>query len=492
MEDFNELVAQRFKKLEELRKRNIEPYYNGFDVTDFADAVTEKFGRLDNEALENSEDTVSLAGRIMSFRNFGKAAFIHIQDYTGKIQIYVKKNEVGEEPYELLKLLDIGDFIGAKGTLFRTKTGELTVLVREIVLLTKSLRPLPEKWHGLTDMETRYRQRYLDLIINPKSKEVFLKRAKIIQLIREFLEKRGFLEVETPMMHPIPGGATAKPFKTFHNTLKMDLFLRIAPELYLKRLLIGGFERVFEINRNFRNEGLSIQHNPEFTMLEFYQAHATFTDLMDMTEEMITSVAKVVTGTLKIEYQGALVDLTPPWKRVRVKESLIEYANVDKEVLEDRNKVLKLAKEVGCDIPKDASIDKIVVELFEKLVEPKLISPTFVTHYPIEVSPLSKRNREDENLADRFELFITGREMANAFSELTDPIDQKERFLQQLKEKNDETAPVLDEDFIRALEHGMPPAAGEGIGIDRLVMLLTDSPSIREVLFFPQLRPEKK
>ncbi|MEE8423269.1 MAG: lysine--tRNA ligase [Thermodesulfobacteriota bacterium] len=492
MEDFNELVAQRFKKLEELKKRDIEPYYNGFDVTDFADTITGKFGRLDNEALENSEDTVSLAGRIMSFRSFGKAAFIHIQDYTGKIQIYVKKNEVGEEPYELLKLLDIGDFIGAKGTLFRTRTGELTVLVREIVLLTKSLRPLPEKWHGLTDMETRYRQRYLDLIVNPKSKEVFLKRAKIIQLIREFLEKRGFLEVETPMMHPIPGGATAKPFKTFHNTLKMELFLRIAPELYLKRLLIGGFERVFEINRNFRNEGLSIQHNPEFTMLEFYQAHATFTDLMDMTEEMITSVARAVTGTLKIEYQGTLVDLTPPWKRVRVKESLIEYANVDKEVLEDRNKVLKLAKEVGCDIPKDASIDKIVVELFEKLVEPKLISPTFVTHYPIEVSPLSKRNREDENLADRFELFITGREMANAFSELTDPIDQKERFLQQLKEKNDETAPVLDEDFIRALEHGMPPAAGEGIGIDRLVMLLTDSPSIREVLFFPQLRPEKK
>lgn len=293
-------------------------------------------------------------------------------------------------------------------------------------------------------------------------------------------------------MHPIPGGATAKPFKTFHNSLKMELFLRIAPELYLKRLLIGGLERVFEINRNFRNEGLSIQHNPEFTMLEFYQAHATFTDLMDMTEEMITSVARAVAGTLKIEYQGTLVDLTPPWKRVRVKESLIEYANVDKDILEDRDKAMKLAKEEDCDIPKDASIDKIVVELFEKLVEPQLISPTFVTHYPIEVSPLSKRNREDENLADRFELFITGREMANAFSELNDPIDQKERFLQQLREKNDEVAPVLDEDFIRALEHGMPPAAGEGIGIDRLVMLLTDSPSIREVLFFPQLRPEKK
>lgn len=492
MEDFNELVAQRFKKLEELKKRNIEPYYNGFDVNDFASAVTEKFGGLDNEALENSEDTVSLAGRMMSLRGFGKAAFIHIQDYTGRIQIYVKKNEIGEECYELLKLLDIGDFIGVKGKLFRTRTGELTVLVKEIVLLTKSLRPLPEKWHGLTDMETRYRQRYLDLIVNPKSKEVFLKRAKIIQLIREFLEKRGFLEVETPMMHPIPGGATAKPFKTFHNSLKMELFLRIAPELYLKRLLIGGLERVFEINRNFRNEGLSIQHNPEFTMLEFYQAHATFTDLMDMTEEMITSVARAVAGTLKIEYQGTLVDLTPPWKRVRVKESLIEYANVDKDILEDRDKAMKLAKEEDCDIPKDASIDKIVVELFEKLVEPQLISPTFVTHYPIEVSPLSKRNREDENLADRFELFITGREMANAFSELNDPIDQKERFLQQLREKNDEVAPVLDEDFIRALEHGMPPAAGEGIGIDRLVMLLTDSPSIREVLFFPQLRPEKK
>ncbi|MFQ5901783.1 MAG: lysine--tRNA ligase [Thermodesulfobacteriota bacterium] len=492
MEDVNEIFLQRFKKLEELKKEGIDPFYNGFVVKDTTRDVKERFEGFEGDELEKVDEEFSLAGRVMSIRGFGKASFVHIQDYTGKIQAYIKKDKVGEDQYSLFKMLDIGDFIGIKGKVFKTRTNELTILVKELSLLTKSLRPLPEKWHGLKDVETRYRQRYLDLIANPVTREIFYKRTRIIQLIRNFLDKRDFLEVETPMMHPIPGGATARPFKTFHNTLDVELYLRIAPELYLKRLLIGGIERVYEINRNFRNEGLSIQHNPEFTMLEFYQAYATFTDLMDMTEEMITHIAREVTGTLKLNYQGQPVDLTPPWKRIGLKESLIEYAGVDKDVLEDKGKMLNLAKAQDVHLPEDSSLDKIMVELFEKLVEPKLQDPTFVTHYPIEVSPLSRRNKDNPDLSDRFELFMTGREMANAFSELNDPVDQKERFINQLKEKEgEEETTALDDDFIKALEYGMPPAAGEGIGIDRLVMLLTDSPSIREVIFFPQLRPEK-
>ncbi|HDR46570.1 MAG TPA: lysine--tRNA ligase, partial [Geoalkalibacter subterraneus] len=357
----------------------------------------------------------------------------------------------------------------------------------------KSLRPLPEKWHGLTDVETRYRQRYLDLMVNPEVRDVFLKRSRIIGLIRDFMRDRGFLEVETPMMQPVAGGATARPFKTYHNTLKMDLFLRIAPELYLKRLVVGGMERVFEINRNFRNEGISIQHNPEFTMMEFYQAYATYEDLMDFTEELICSVASDVCGTLNLTYGGKEVDLSPPWKRLTFKQSIVEYGKVSEDVLEDRARALEYAQSLGLDLDSRMGLGKILTEIFDEVVEPHLWHPTFITQYPTEVSPLSRKNDADPEVVDRFELFMVGRELANAFNELNDPLDQRERFEQQLAEKEagDEEAHAMDDDYVRALEFGLPPTAGEGIGIDRLVMLLTDSASIRDVILFPQLRPEK-
>jgi lysyl-tRNA synthetase class 2 len=406
--------------------------------------------------------------------------------------VYARRDLLGETVYNLFKKWDVGDIVGVEGSLFKTKTGELSVEATRLQMITKSLRPLPEKFHGLTDVETRYRQRYLDLIVNPEVRDTFRKRAEIIRLIREFLANRGFMEVETPMMQPVPGGATAKPFCTHHNALDMDLYLRIAPELYLKRLLVGGFDKVFEINRNFRNEGLSTRHNPEFTMLEFYQAYATYHDLMDLTEEMISWLAHEVTGTLDLTYQGMAVNLAPPWRRYTMAEALVEVGGLDPAVVADDDAVLALAKDKGIELQPGAGPGKARTELFELLVEERLIDPTFITSYPTEVSPLARRNEEDPTVTDRFELFITGREIANAFSELNDPIDQLQRFQRQIDERgdDDEIHPVLDRDYVRALEYGMPAAAGEGIGIDRLVMLLTDAPSIRDVILFPQLKRE--
>jgi lysyl-tRNA synthetase class 2 len=425
-------------------------------------------------------------------RSFGQAAFITLQDATGRLQAYVKKDQVGEDLYRIFKKLDLGDLVGVTGTVFRTRTGELTLLARDVRLITKSLRPLPEKFHGLRDVESRYRQRYVDLIVNEGVRSVFIKRARIINKVRDFLMTHGFLEVETPMMQPIPGGATARPFKTHHNALDMDLFLRVAPELYLKRLLVGGFERVFEINRNFRNEGISVQHNPEFTMLEFYQAYATYEDLLPFTEKMMGSVAQEITGGLQIPYQGKTIDLSPPWQRCRLAEAMVTFGGVAPEELTDVERLRARARSLGIDTSGQGP-GKILTKLFETLVEPKLDQPTFITHYPLEVSPLSRRSDQDPFFVDRFELFIGGREIANGFSELNDPVDQEERFREQAaaRQAGDEEAHFMDEDYIRALEYGMPPAAGEGIGIDRLVMLLTDTASIREVILFPHLRPER-
>jgi lysyl-tRNA synthetase class 2 len=487
----NSEFEQRLARLKRLRERGIDPYPNDFKVHDSCSEVKERFEGLGNEELDASREKVTIAGRIMAIRGFGKAAFIAIQDGGGRFQVYVKKDLLGDETYELFNDCDVGDFIGVTGRVFRTKTNELTVEASDLRLLSKSLRPLPEKWHGLRDVETRYRQRYLDLIVNPEVKDLFLKRIKIIMLIREFLNKKGFIEVETPMMQPIPGGAAARPFITHHNTLDIDLYLRIAPELYLKRLLIGGFERVYEINRNFRNEGISTQHNPEFTMLEFYMAYANFEDLMTLTEEMISSVTMDVVGGLEFEYQGHIIDITPPWQRITFGDAIRKYGDADEVIFTDKGKALSYAKSLGLDIPEAFSHGKVLLEIFEKVAESRFIQPTFVTHYPLDVSPLSRKNEEEPTLVDRFELLICGREIANAFSELNDPIDQKERLVQQLKEKEagDTEAHEMDEDFITALEYGMPPTAGEGIGIDRLVMFLTNAASIRDVILFPQLRP---
>jgi lysyl-tRNA synthetase class 2 len=396
--------------------------------------------------------------------------------------------------FQVFSRLDIGDIVGIRGRLFRTRTGELTLMVEEMDLLAKSFRPLPEKWHGLVDLETRYRQRYVDLIMNPHSREVFIIRSRAVDFLRRFLTQRGFLEVETPMMQPIPGGATARPFKTHHNTLDMDLYLRVAPELYLKRLVVAGLERVFEINRNFRNEGISTQHNPEFTMLEFYQAYATYRDLMDLTEAMLSSLVREIKGGTFLDYQGTRIDFQPPWRRLSIREGLIAYGELKEEDLRDREKVLAYGRRVGLELKGDEPLGKVWVDLFEKIAEPNLTQPTFVTEYPIEDSPLARRNDQEPEFVDRFELYISGREIANAFSELNDPQDQKARFLEQAeaKARGDEETGFMDEDYVRALEYGMPPAAGEGIGIDRLVMLLTDSPSIRDVILFPQMRPENE
>ena len=447
---------------------------------------------LDPEGHDESGTVYRIAGRVMSMRKFGKAAFFHLQDVAARIQVYARRDLLGEEQFDFFKKWDVGDIVGIEGTLFKTKTGELSLEAATMQMITKSLRPLPEKFHGLTDVETRYRQRYLDLIVNPEAREVFKKRVEIIRLIREFLSNRGFIEVETPMMQPVPGGATAKPFRTRHNALDMDLYLRIAPELYLKRLLVGGFERVFEINRNFRNEGLSTRHNPEFTMLEFYQAYATYHDLMDLTEEMISWLAHEVTGTMNIVYQGMSVNLAPPWRRLTMDEALEQVGGIDRAILADDSAIMALARDRGIVLQSGAGPGKAKTELFELLVEERLVDPTFITSYPTEVSPLARRNEEDPSVTDRFELFVTGREIANAFSELNDPVDQLQRFQKQIDERgeDDEIHPVLDRDYVRALEYGMPAAAGEGIGIDRLVMLLTDSPSIRDVILFPQMKPE--
>jgi lysyl-tRNA synthetase class 2 len=493
MEESNDLVQQRRAKAAELRAQGQNPYANDFPVSHTAGEVQAAHADQDAPDLEGCGRHYAVGGRIMARRDFGKAAFIQLQDRSGRLQVYVGRDQVGEESFEQFRKLDLGDIVGVSGTPFRTKTGELSLRAESLRLLTKSLQPLPEKWHGLTDVETRYRQRYLDLIVNPEVRATFHKRSRIIGLIREFMQQRDFLEVETPMMQPIAGGATAKPFVTHHNALKMDLFLRIAPELYLKRLVVGGFERVFEINRNFRNEGISIQHNPEFTMMEFYQAYATYHDLMDLTEELICQVAQEVCGGLKITYGSREVDLTPPWERLTVREAVARFGGIEPAILEDRTRALAYARSLGLELDPQIGHGRLLTELFDAVAEPNLWHPTFITEYPTEVSPLSRKNDRNPEVVDRFELFVVGRELANAFSELNDPEDQKDRFLKQLAEKEagDEEAHAMDEDYVRALEHGLPPTAGEGIGIDRLVMLLTDSASIRDVILFPHMRPEK-
>jgi lysyl-tRNA synthetase class 2 len=431
----------------------------------------------------------------LAIRLFGKAGFVKIQDRDGQLQIFVEQKSLPEADYNLFKqFVEVGDICLFEGPVFRTRTNELTLHALKLGLVTKAVRQLPEKWHGLTDVEARYRQRYVDLIVNHNVKETFIKRSQIITAVRNFFIAKGFLEVETPMMHPIPGGAMAKPFVTHHNKLDTDLFLRVAPELYLKRLVVGGLERVFEINRNFRNEGISIKHNPEFTMLEFYMSYATYEDLIRLTEELLSGVVKTVTGDTKIKYQDAEIDFKTPFQRLSMRDAIVKIGGIPEDVISNREKALKYAGEKGIHLKsKGEGIGAIMTEIFEELVESKLIQPTFITDYPTEISPLSRRNDKNPEIADRFELYIYGREIANAFSELNDPEDQAGRFKAQaqLKARGDDEAMYYDEDYIRALEYGMPPTAGEGIGIDRLVMLLTDSPSIRDVILFPQLRAEK-
>ncbi len=494
MEVENKILKDLREKLEKFRQMGINPYPNRYKITHRIGEIVDRFKEeYDQQKLESFGE-VSLAGRMMSLRLHGKISFAHIKDQTGKIQIFVQRDVVGADFYRnVFKKLDVGDIIGVKGHLFRTKTGELTVNCKEVTLLSKVLRPLPEKWHGLRDIETRYRQRYLDLIVNEDSRRVFEIRSEVIRLIREYLVSKGFVEVETPMMQPIPGGAAARPFVTHHNALDIDLYLRIAPELYLKRLVVGGFDRVFELGKCFRNEGISSMHNPEFTMVEFYMAYADYRDLMELTEDMISSIVKKIHGTTKIMYQGQELDFTPPWRKVSFYEALVEIGGVPESVIHDEKRARELAKDLEIDVDTIQSHGKVLGEIFEKTVEDKLIQPTFVYDYPKDISPLAKSKEDDPNLVERFELMVAGREIANAYTELNDPLDQKERFLQQLRERaaGDEEAHRMDEDYIVALEYGLPPTAGEGIGIDRLVMLVADAPSIRDVILFPTLRPER-
>lgn len=491
MEEINEQMEQRLKKLNELKESGIEPFGGPFVLTDHAAELLDKHNDSSKESLEAEPVLCTAAGRIIAMRDFGKAAFAHIQDSTGRIQIYLRKDILNEK-YSLVKKLDIGDIIGLNGRLFRTKTNELTIEASDLTLLVKSLRSLPEKWHGLKDIETRYRQRYVDLIVNPQVRETFEKRSRIIKAIRDFLEANGFIEVETPMMHQIPGGATARPFKTHHNALGTDLYLRIAPELYLKRLLVGGYERVYELNKNFRNEGISTKHNPEFSMLEFYIAYKDYNFLMTFTEELMANVALKTVGSLKFPYGDSVIDLTPPWPRIPMLEAM-KGKGVPDAVFGDADAARKWARAEGIDIDSGMSLGKILDEIFKEKVEHGLVQPVFITDHPVDLSPLAKKKKENPALVERFELFMACREIANAFSELNDPLDQRQRFLSQVeaKEKGDEEAQWMDDDFVRALEYGMPPAAGEGIGIDRLVMLLTNSQSIRDVILFPQLKPEQ-
>jgi len=498
MEETNELIQERIKKLNKLKDSGIDPYGASFDAKDKAADIAGQFGSMEKEELEAKNEECSVAGRIIAFRNFGKTAFAHIQDGTGKIQAYFSKDIIMDTT-DLFKSLDIGDIIGMKGKLFRTRTNELTVQVISYEMLCKSLRPLPEKWHGLKDIETRCRQRYVDLIVNPHVRELFSKRSKLIKTIRNFFDDRNFIEVETPMMHQIPGGATARPFKTHHNALGLDLFLRIAPELYLKKLLVGGYEKVYEINKNFRNEGISAKHNPEFTMLEFYISYKDYNFLMDFTEELIPHLCSEINGGLQVPFgesdedgNGEVIDFTPPWPRLSMMAAM-EKEGVDPVVFKDVEKAREYAYANKIDIEKKANHAKILDEIFSKKVEPKLVQPTFITDYPVKLSPLARRKKDDPEFVERFELFIGGREVANAFSELNDPTDQRERFQEQVRarEEGDEEANYMDEDFVRALEYGMPPAAGQGIGIDRLFMILTNTASIRDVILFPQLRPEQ-
>ncbi|ARI75431.1 lysine--tRNA ligase [Halobacillus mangrovi] len=489
-EELNEHMRVRREKMNSYREQGLDPFGSKYERTDYAKDLQEKYDQYSKEELEDKQIPATIAGRIMTKRGKGKAGFTHIQDLTGQIQLYIRKDAIGEEAYEIFQTADLGDIVGVTGVMFKTKVGELSVKASEFHLLTKSLRPLPEKFHGLQDVEQRYRQRYLDLITNPGSRDTFVTRSKIIQSMRRYLDDLGFLEVETPLMHGIAGGASARPFITHHNALDMQLYMRIAIELHLKRLIVGGMEKVYEIGRVFRNEGISTRHNPEFTMLELYEAYADYHDVMSLTENMVAHIAKDVLGSTKITYNEQEIDLEPEWTRLHMVDAIKEYTGVDFWEQMNDDKAKELAHEHGIEIKDTMTFGHIVNEFFEQRVEDKLIQPTFIYGHPIEISPLAKKNPEDERFTDRFELFIVGREHANAFSELNDPIDQRERFEAQLKEReegNDE-AHMMDEDFIEALEYGMPPTGGLGIGIDRLVMLLTDSPSIRDVLLFPQMR----
>ena len=492
MTEESQQSQQRREKLTALRKKG-NPFPNDFRRDAFIRDILDKYAD-DVQGLQDRTIRVKVAGRLMSRRVMGKASFAHIEDVGGRMQLFLQRDNLPENVYnEEFKKYDIGDIVAAEGELFHTKTGELTVRVDQIRLLTKALRPLPEKFHGLTDAETRYRQRYVDLIMNQQTRSVFRTRAAIIQCIREFMVERSFLEVETPMMHPIPGGAVARPFRTHHNALNKEFYLRIAPELYLKRLVVGGFERVFEINRNFRNEGISTKHNPEFTMMELYQAYADYHDLINFTETMLRRVCQTVTGDTIIEYQGTHLDFSRPFQRFTLLESILHFnPEISDHQLTDLDAVTALAKSLNIEIKPGFGIGRIQMEIFEKRVEEKLISPTFITAYPVEVSPLSRRNDEQSELSDRFEFFVAGKEIANGFSELNDAEDQAGRFRQQVEEMEagDQEAMHYDADYIRALEYGLPPTAGEGIGIDRLVMILTDSPSIRDVVLFPHMRDE--
>ncbi len=490
----SQVLRQRRQKAEELEKQGVKLFPNDIPRPERAGALKEIYGSYDDEALKKVGHTFTLAGRIMSLRRFGKAAFFHIEDSSGKIQVHIGRDQIGREKYTLFKKFDIGDIVETTGPLFRTRTGELTIEAQDIRLVTKSFRPLPEKYHGLKDKEIRQRRRYLDLIMNPHVRERFRVRSRIISMLRQYFTSNGFLEVETPMMQPIVGGATARPFKTHHNALNVDLFMRIAPELYLKRLLVGGYDRVFELNRNFRNEGIDLQHNPEFTMLEFYEAYATYEDLMVRTEELFHQIARDISGSSVVKYQGHEIDYSPPWKKMTLEEALTQVGGVSGADLRDKEKLVSMLKDLGAPVKGKEVLGKLWTKLFDLLVEPKLIQPTFIVQYPTDVSPLARRNEENPEVTDRFELFIAGREIANAFSELNDPRDQLARFEEQVAKRGDdeEIPPVVDYDYVMALEYGMPPAAGEGIGVDRLVMLFTDTPSIRDVILFPQLRPERK
>ena len=489
-EETNEQFQVRKEKLDLLRSKGLDPFGKRFERSHLVTDIVEKYGEFENEDLEGKDIAVTIAGRIMTKRGKGKAGFAHIQDLSGQIQIYVRQDAIGPEQYEVFKIADLGDIVGITGHVFRTKVGELSVKAEKFELLSKALRPLPDKFHGLKDVEQRYRQRYLDLIMNNESKQTFIARSKIIRSMRNYLDSHGYLEVETPMLHSIPGGAAARPFITHHNALDTELYIRIAIELHLKRLIVGGLEKVYEIGRVFRNEGVSTRHNPEFTMIELYEAYADYKDIMALTENLVAHIAQEILGTTKIQYGEYEVDLTPQWKRLHMVDAIKEYTGADfwKEMTIEEARAL--AKEHGIEIKEHMDFGHIVNEFFEQRVEEKLIQPTFIYGHPVEISPLAKKNAEDPRFTDRFELFIVAREHANAFTELNDPIDQRERFEAQLKERehgNDE-AHLMDDDFIEALEYGLPPTGGLGIGIDRLVMLLTNSPSIRDVLLFPLMR----
>ncbi|BFH71771.1 MAG: lysine--tRNA ligase [Paenibacillus dendritiformis] len=488
--ELSELLQIRRNKLDELRKLGIDPFGAKYSRTHTAKAVLDKYNGMTKEELETEGAVVSLAGRIMAKREMGKASFAHIQDLSGRLQIYVRQDTVPAEKYEAFTMLDLGDIIGVSGKVFKTKTGELSVKVTDLEVLSKSLYPLPEKYHGLKDVELRYRQRYVDLIMNPDVQQTFIARSRIIQSMRRYLDSLGYLEVETPTLHAIAGGAAARPFITHHNALDMTLYMRIAIELHLKRLIVGGLEKVYEIGRVYRNEGISTRHNPEFTMIELYEAYADYEDIMRLTENMVAHIAQEVLGTMQIRYQGHEIDLTPQWRRLSMVDAVKEVTGVDFSVQMTDEEAHALAKEHKVPVENHFTFGHILNAFFEHFVEETLIQPTFITGHPVEISPLAKKNANDPRFTDRFELFIVAREHANAFTELNDPIDQRQRFEAQLEERehgNDE-AHEMDDDFIRALEYGMPPTGGLGIGVDRLVMLLTDSPSIRDVLLFPHMR----